>query len=373
MKVSKNNFFIFVFGLVLLLPLMGQFSGISDRILKSSEKRKLAQFPIWEKTHTKQYVSKVDAWYKDNFGFRNVMFRGYSALKYYGLHTSPLPERLILGKEGWLYTRYNRGLQKAKGKQGYEEKDLPIIKKLLEEKRQWLQAHHIQFYVAIAPNKFTLCNHNLPDYLQASASHSPTEQLESYLQAESDVPFVYLKNGFSSKEDGCDYFIKGDIHWDELGAFHGASYLLNRIKEDYPQIAIPSLEEYKVKTVNKRMGDQSQMINLPIQEGMTHHILKHKGEVPFFKDKRRHPVPTDFTMNPKLYENRYISNRESKNGLKVMIFHDSFGIPFPAFLAKSFDEVVGFRIDHHRQWWDEELILQEAPDILIFERLETVF
>lgn len=373
MRSSKNTAFILVFATVLAFPLLGQLSGISNKILKSSEKRLLAQYPDWGNLGPKKYVKQVDTWYKDNFGFRNIMFRGYSALKYHGLRTSPLPERLILGKEGYLFMNYERGIQQATGNPGYEEKELELIKKVFEEKNRWLREHGIQLYVAIAPSKFTICNAYLPDYLQASEEYTPMEQLESFIHSHSRFPFLYMKNGFSSDGKGCDYFIKGDNHWDELGAFHGATYLMERIKKDYPQIEVPHLEEYQILTQAKKNASQALMINLPIKEEKAYHVLQHKEKVPFFKDKKRHKVPDDFTMNPKLYETRYISRRAEKNGLKVMIFHDSFGIPFPPFLAKSFDEVVGFRIDHHRKWWDEELILQEAPDILIFERLESVF
>jgi hypothetical protein len=364
MKFRKNTLFIFVFASILGLPMMGQFSGMSDWVLKSSEKRRLAPFPDWAKEGTKDYMRKLDVWYKDHFGFRNVLMRSYSKLKYSGLKVSPLPDRMIQGKAGWLYNIDNRAIKAATEGPAYNKEELDVLLTFFEEKQAWLSERNIRFYIAIAPGKFTACKKNLPAYLQKQEAMTPISQLENRFQLHHDLPFFNLQKGFPQEEDGCMFFRKTDIHWNNLGAYWASTYLLDKIKKDFPEIVLPQLSEFKQVREEAQNGDQGALLNLPIHEELIK--LKHKGKPGYTLGKKKRTVPENYRFHPNIYEHRFLSNRPEKTGLKVMVYHDSYGLPFQKFLSKSFDEVVFFRIEKFMDEWSEELILQEAPDILIF-------
>lgn len=367
LKKLSHIAFVFSFCLLLVLPLIGQFTGISDMILKSSEKRQLAQFPSKKGREIKEYISNINAWYMDHFGFRNIMMRSYSKLKYEGFKVSPLPQRMIQGKVGWLYNNDKRAIYAATQGPAYTENELQALGHFFAQKQAWLAARDIKFYIAIAPSKFSACKKHLPSYLQTQGATAPLDQLEDYLKRK-DLPFLNLQKGFPEGKDACTYYRKADTHWNMLGAYWGATHLLKGIQKDFPQISLPELDQFNQIQQTIYTGDQGMLLNLPIQEELI--VLKHKGKAGYKVGKKKRPVPERYAFLPNLYEHRFVSTRAYKTGLKVMVYHDSYGLPFQKFLSKCFDEVVFFRIDKFMQDWDENLIRQEAPDILIFERAE---
>ncbi|GAB3899718.1 hypothetical protein GCM10028825_50220 [Spirosoma agri] len=53
--------------------------------------------------HVRSFAHQFDPYYKENFGWRNALFYLYSRWKFCVLGVSPLPEKVVIGKKGWLF------------------------------------------------------------------------------------------------------------------------------------------------------------------------------------------------------------------------------------------------------------------------------
>ena len=74
-------------------------------------------------------------------------------------------------------------------------------------------------------------------------------------------------------------------------------------------------------------------------------------------------IPKEYTFNPLMYESRYI---KSSQPLKIIMFGDSFSPFLTKFLKEHFREIVviwGYK-------FDEKIIIDEKPDIVILEIVE---
>ncbi|MBK8504020.1 MAG: hypothetical protein IPL46_18515 [Saprospiraceae bacterium] len=365
----KNWSQIFVFSLILLMPVLGSLSGISDKILTSSEQRILAKFPIFKYSAISTYIDQVDDWYKDNFGFRNTFFRAYSYFKYHILKVSPLPERLMVGKKGWLYYGSTNVVKDLQGKLPFSIGNLEKIKENLEAKDHWLKKQGVQFYLAVAPGKYSVCKVNLPSYLQKESVTTRLDQLITYLSKESSIKMIDLKTKIPQDSSGCTYFQKTDSHWNHYGAFLGSVHLLEQIQIDYPSIKVPNLTDYDFRAISTDQRGFSRMINLTIKEEFT--MLNPKKPLGYKEEDKRNTVPAEYRFRQELYEVRFRAIDQNSSNLKIMFSHDSFIYNMQKFINESFDEAVYFRRDENMQWWDEKLIMVEKPNILVLELIES--
>ncbi len=142
MKWNKTKFANAAISLLFLtaifLPVLdGGIFHFSSRFT-STEKRKMAPNPsfAWDDLQAlKDFPKKYEAYFNDNFGFRNLLVRWASLvrLKYLGISPSPL---IIAGKEGWLYYHGDQGRDGApianyRGLRRYSEQDLAAIRQNL--------------------------------------------------------------------------------------------------------------------------------------------------------------------------------------------------------------------------------------------------
>lgn len=361
---TTNRIFNGIFIAVLCLPIVAQFSGMDDQLVQSSENRLLSKLPSINKKGIRSFVDQTDAWYEDNFGFRNVLFRGYSTMKYHGLGVSPLPKKVTKGQDDWLYLSFE-GANLKKTTPLRFQNGLKNLIETLSQKSEELAAQGIQFYFAIAPGKQTVCPYYLPLHVQEGYIPKLFSYQKALLTDQQAFHVIDLSKQLPQGQAGCGCYRKTDHHWNDLGAFWGAKELLETIQRDFPDVPVPDLRNYHQTTVPQKWGAHNRMLNLPIQ--VDELILKPKHNLTYHQVENKHKVLKKFRLAPEKYETRYQSTSDSTNHLKAMIWHDSFIDRMKMHLNASFGETVYFRRAGGINLWDNELIRKENPDILILE------
>ena len=93
--------YILLFLLLCLVPSAGLLFGGAE---ESAENRTAAEAPVlWDEQGVNlHFLSDAGAWFEDHFAFRNEWVTGYALLagKLFGTSSQ---ERVIVGREGWLY------------------------------------------------------------------------------------------------------------------------------------------------------------------------------------------------------------------------------------------------------------------------------
>src|SRR5580700_382880 len=125
-------------------------------LAQSRENRNLAKLPGWPRNFqdVKNFTGQAMVFYRDHFGFRNALIRAVALGKYHGLGPE-VNDRIIVGKEGWLF--YSK-----------------------DEK--FLADRGIPFLVVIPPDKQTIYPEYLPDEFRGFPTPSRLDQLITRLR-----------------------------------------------------------------------------------------------------------------------------------------------------------------------------------------------
>jgi len=362
-----DRIFVYAFLFALALPVLGRMTGVSSPI-QSSEFHPMAPFPTLDSHPLDELPRAFEAYYRDDFGFRGTLFRIYSAIKYFVFSVSPLPDEIYLGKEGYFFYRDPRFSKLVTGKLDFSKQELEGISESILRNQKRLSDLGIHFYVAIVPGKHSICSHLLPGYLESETPGSRMKKFIAFLREKGVEHVLNLGDGFPD-ENPCSLYRPTDPHWNELGAFFGARHLMEEIQKDLGDVLVPKLEDFEILTKEIRSGAFARMMNLPIKEEYI--ALERKGEVPYLETQKKSKIPAGFGFRPSRFESRYNNRDTSSFGSKALLVHDSFGDYMKPMINPGFRETVYFWRDEQVDWWDEALILEEKPDVVVLEITES--
>lgn len=262
MNSSRARIVAVIFALVLFLPTLDQVLGLSSRF-SSTENRQLKGMPPLNFPHVRSFVKQFDRYYKENFGWRNALFYVYSRWKFNILKESPLPEKVVVGKNGWLYlgNSYNKVVDQHRGLQPLSADSARRIASHLVQRQQELARQGVQLYVFVAPDSHSIYPEFLPDHLQQSKDSSRLDVLKQAI-AQTDLPFIDIRDTLRlAKRDHVVYY-QTDTHWNEYGTLIGCATLLNRIRADRPELPLVRLADYHIEQQKGGAGDLTTMLTL---------------------------------------------------------------------------------------------------------------
>ncbi|MDX1476258.1 MAG: hypothetical protein R3301_01085 [Saprospiraceae bacterium] len=350
----RHTFLLFGFLIILILPTIDQFTGFSKN-WTVSEKRELASLPAYEFPQFERFVDQYDAYYQDNFGLRNLLFSGYSRFKYHALGVSPLPHKVVVGKDDWLFggNDLNGVVRETMGLDTFTRAELEKVAIQVQQTRQRLQQQGASYYLMVVPNKHTIYPEHLPDYVHNETGVTKLDQVQRYLKERINLEIIDLRAIFEEAKEQFQIYYQTDSHWNYKGAFIGYLYLMQRLRMDDPALDMLQLRDLERVPVD-RWGDLTQMINMDFVEPDTVlAITETCTELP-----RRLEVPSHFPLASNLWEIRYQCN---PGGKKLLVYRDSFSAILLHYLKKSFGESVYV--------WsaveNEEITRAEQPDVVL--------
>ena len=100
----------------------------------------------------------------------------------------------------------------------------------------------------VAPNKPALYPEYMPRSINRVTEQSRLQQLTDYLARESDLTFINLRNRSSTRKPKHRVFHKTDTHWNAYGAFTGYQELMKPIQAWFPEVKVPTLDDYELAT-----------------------------------------------------------------------------------------------------------------------------
>jgi hypothetical protein len=306
-----------------------------------------------------QSFPDINACYSDRFAFRSELLALFRFCKISLLAVNPFPEKVVRGTGAWYFLgdSYSGEVKESKGISSLGESQLNRIIDNIGSIGKDCRQKGIAFYIAVAPNKLSVYG----DCLPVIKSDHPTqlEQVKSRM-SQTQVTFVDLKSDFDQYR-GEKLFYFNDSHWTSFGAFLGCQTLIDRIRQDFPQLEVPSFNDFTLDTTQvTESGDLTGMLLQKIPENK---VVMEPKSVSFAVGRQPSlPVPGYYTRNANDYEIRFMNPARP---LKVLIFRDSFFIAMVPFLRDSFGETVFIWSSVNRS-----LIDREKPDLVIWEVVE---
>lgn len=348
------------FAVLLLLPTLDQTLGLSARF-RSTENRNLNAAPPLNFPHVRTFARLFDQYYKENFGWRNALFYVYSRWKLRVLGESPLPEKVVVGKQGWFYlgNSYNHVVDQHRGLLPLSADSARLIADHLTYRRQQLARQGARLYVLIAPDSHTIYPEHLPDRLQAGAGPSRLDVLKQAM-SKTSVPFVDIRDTLRAAKQNYVVYHRTDTHWNDYGTLVGCAALLDRIRQDYPALTPVRRADYAIQQQRGAGGDLVNMLTLQNEvKDPVHYVIQ---PISTLTARQTATVPNAGSGFP----STRFAGPGGRSTPKLLLLGDSFSHSMMQFLPGYFREsyfVRGNRLD-------PALVRTERPDIVVVEVVE---
>ena len=226
MRKSRLIYCIFFF-VICLVPFAGMLV-VKDKT--SAENRELAEFPSvqTEEGWNIHWLSEAGDYFQEHFAFRQKMVTANAIIngKVFGVSAA---ERVIQGKNNWLY--YKDSLNDYQGKNLLSDRSLFNIAHSMSIIQRTLEKKGINFAFAVAPNKNSLYEDNMPYYTKCKVSEeSNLKNLQKYLDSE-NVSYVNLPEILAAQEEVL--YHERDSHWNNKGAALAGDAILKTLSQEH--------------------------------------------------------------------------------------------------------------------------------------------
>ena len=356
---------IFIFLLSIYLPFIGSFFQ-KDETRSSVENRNFAKLPSFPQSLTSigHYPERFNAYYSDNFGFRDILTQAY--FKITDKHVSKTPfDDVTFGKNDWLflgsikpgYDRYDDPIGDAINRNLFTQKELVNFAQSIMKINSWLKDRGIEYLYIIAPNKHTIYFEYLPEYISKIGLESSTDQLVNYLLEHTDVNVLDLRQPLIEEKKKHQVYFKTDTHWNHYGANVAQYEILKKISNFFPNHISPSLlRENQFNITHMNGGDLAGLAKLQNIVEVSPQPIFEGGCIP----KNENPAHVG--------EKTHTIVCETKT-LNALIFRDSFFWALKPYISREFKRstYIWGRLDYLLL---TEYINKENPDIVIEEVVE---
>ncbi len=348
------------FSVLLIMPTLDQWLHLSARF-QSTEKRALAAQPTLNFPHVKTFVHQYEQYFNENFGWRNALFYAYSSWKLNIVGESPLPEKVVIGKRGWFYpgNYFAKIVDQHRGVDPIQPRELRAIKDRLTYYQRQLARQGARLYVMVVPDSYTIYPENLPDEIKRHTGPSNLDQLRTYLAARSGVPMIDPQPALINAKKKRPVYCQTDTHWNDFGSLVASLALVDRMRQDFPQLTKPRLSDYRVEPAPGIGGDLTTMLAL-------HSVHRDSVQYVVAPRKSLQARQTADIPNPEmnLPSSRFTGPRLDMP--RLLFIGDSFSYSMNQFVPQYFGE--SFLVRSHRL--DLALARAERSDIVVVEIVE---
>lgn len=297
----------------------------------------------------------ISAYANDHFAFRNFLFFAYSVAKAKLFNSASLPEKVILGKKGWFYEIDKYADADYRMTNRFYEKDMQLLKSILQKKVRWMQDRGIAFYIMVPPNRNRVYDEFFPEriYKMKNFGHNRLDYYKKYLWEQIQFEIIDPTDSLQYYKYIHDVYYSTDSHWNMFGAWVAYSSLMKNLKKKYACLQPIQVSELNIKDTFNQEGDLAKLLSLE-------NIYRRKEVIVSYKDtSKKFNYPTESAIYMRCINKPH---RDSCH-LKLMLFRDSYSNYLIPYLNEHFDEIVCV--------WSydliQELIEEEKPDIVVLE------
>jgi hypothetical protein len=369
-KITKlRQFFdmlmIATFATLLCLPALDYLFKL-DHAPATVENRRPSSWPRFEGiTLSAAFISGIEAYFNDHFGFRKQLVRWNNHWKGQ-LFKDASGRDVLIGREGWLFLASGRMFEHWTRQIRWSEQEMSAWARFLEQRRDWLRERGIKYIFVVPADKHTVYPEFLPEWMQKGSQPSKIEQLSAFMKAHSTVAVLDLAPALIEARKLHPSYLKTDTHWNLFGAFAGARALVAALRLQCPGLEPLPLDVYDWKTVPREGQDLARLMGRPEDYPETQALEPIAVKLLPMLKELRNPARLPQLGASDLYP-CFTSNALATG--KAIVFGDSFAKAWHPFLGQHFKEVLYVRYGD----WDPAFIAREKPDVIIDEMVERGF
>jgi alginate O-acetyltransferase complex protein AlgJ len=323
----------------------------------ANEKRRLAQIE-WPATleQWRQFPKKFDAYFSDNFGFRQALIRLDSKVALALLGRSP-SERVAIGRSDWLFYAGEHSIELYQNAIPLSDSDLDLMKARIAGRRDRLAAQGIGYALVIAPDKHTIYPEFMPASVKRKAKPSQHDQATEMARG-AGLPLVDLRADLITAKAQGQVYRRDDTHWNEFGVAVALPPVLAAMRPkldvaagpaapaDFDEGALPPGDLAVMALINRQ---ERGPVLKPGLASCAYEVTEKNWDAAGRKFFTRTHCPG------KPY--------------KVLFIHDSFGPALAERLAGEFGDMAAYWTRPGDEEFDA-LVAKEKPDFVLEERAE---
>ncbi len=349
------------FPLLLVLPALTIFHPGLNPAFAFTEKRDLSPFPELRGSDIGTFAPRFESWYRDHFGFRKALYRWNSWLHVRVLRTSPIPDAVLVGKDGWLF-QYDAHTDRAyRGIPLFTFEQLEQLRIALEYRQQQLAKEGIAFYMLLAPMSADLHPEFVPDRIRRISPLTWNGQVADHFARYSTVPVIEPSAALRAAKQHRPIYFRTDMHWNPYGAYFGYRELIGRIAKDLPRVSTPwPLEKLSFKDTLDHEADLAEQLGL--NDVLPRDLPRCVPTTP------RKASFTGFLPRPsfKAYDRPHVMAQADTTLPRLLMFHDSFGVYMRELMSEHFSHSVFIWTNGY----SAEAVKEHAPDVVVQEFVE---
>ncbi len=331
------------------------------------QNQKIRYKPIkWDKEGVVHYLSNLNSWYSDNFGFRNELVK-LNSLAYSIINTSAIPDKVIMGRNNFLFAGNIMGnaVSQHQGIDTFCIEELDRYHQNLATVKDFFNERGVKFYMTIVPGKHSIYDDYLPVYAR---KYFPDryDQIISFGNGELDIIDLREILLEAREQYGDLVYNKSDTHWSKLGAYFAYLKIISRIKEDFPDLRPLTLKDFEVRENNVGM-DLAYKLNLcnridDYSDSLIFYELLDTLERIEFDGTVTKLLPYEVIPD---HESTIVVNKNKK--LTILIIKDSFSVNLSYLLNQNFCKIIYIKRSSGKTREMTDLVKEFSPDIVLFE------
>ncbi|MGB5820716.1 MAG: hypothetical protein WBG90_14620 [Saonia sp.] len=358
-QTSFYRAFIFCFFLLMIIPHLDEIFDKDNTII--TEKRELTKKPKLDMQNIEAYPKEFESYYNDNFGFRKKMISLSSIIKVKLLKTSPKSDRVIVGKDNWLFY-WEEDIQNSYlNKRPFKDSNLGNFGTKLKEINEWSSDRGKTFLVTIYPNKHTIYGDKVPRRFKLLKKEGKRRVDQTYIfLKKNNINNIEQEKVISKNKGNHPLYLKNDSHWNSLGAYYAYKNIIEKLSLSNNNISKPlKIEDFELEfNRDYRKGDLLNLLGVDNRKG-------------YFKDtyiKFKHSIKRNLRQRENVYGNRsvVIDNPNAINNKTAMFFGDSYSYELFQFLPIHFNKTIFVRSIK----LNDKLIEEINPDIIVYGIVE---
>ncbi|MBI4774273.1 MAG: hypothetical protein HY788_08855 [Deltaproteobacteria bacterium] len=378
-----HRFLNVMFVALLFAPMLGMMAGIgtsTPEAFREIENREPASFPNTEWTWSGMAAlpEALDRWFSDGFGFRSFLIDLNGRLDVQVLKVSPDPERVVLGRQGWMFLGdlHERVFSKHTGQAAVSE---VAIRRFAEDRRmekEWLQRLYVEYVVVITPDKHTIYPEYLPEWVRSPRPSEAADRAVELLET-IGVSTIDLRPALrTAKKDYGDFlYHKTDTHWTELGAYVAYEHAMKGMEPLLGPLKRLEMKNFMVRDYDFG-GDLSTMARVdPYVHD--HNVFmtyeQNLNTVSACEVSEKTPLKLlweDSRRNVPRNANVEIINPNGFNDFRVLFMRDSFLTRLTHLFDQSFQQCVYTDETYEQGLPMKDMVTRYRPDIVVFQLAE---
>lgn len=347
---------------VLSLHFIDDLFDISDNSTLQ-ENRAMAKAPIFSFANLDVFPDSFNNFYGDYFKWRKPLIRTNSNFHYKLFKESAIPKKVIIGKNGWLFCNEDY-LPFYLGKTLFTDEELQKVTTELERRASIVEANGGQYYLAAVPIKHSIYEDQLPDQYRRIGGQTATDQLYQHLRENTSIKLVDLHTGLKKIKAQSDVplYYKTDNHWNHHGAWMAAHFLVERLREDFPNLNSLHDSTYRFSPKPSKGKSQAEWLMLQNQLTDANIHIGHTNKLRQIDTTRNYGSPPPHFF----YANEYLIAKSvpDSNAPSLMMVRESFGTDVITHLSENFRSSL-YIWDEWKHGLNQEIVEQEKPDIYV--------